>query len=72
MTQKTAILFNTKKTGYSVNQVLEEKSTLTVQELIDYLSDFDPNSPILFSNDDGYTFGELNDYTLDEIEIDNF
>ena len=72
MTQKTAILFNTKKTGYSVNQVLEEKSTLTVQELIDYLSDFDPNSPILFSNDDGYTFGELNDYTIDEIEIDNF
>ena len=72
MTQKTAILFNTKKTGYSVSQVLEEKSTLTVQELIDYLSDFDPNSPILFSNDDGYTFGELNDYTIDEIEIDNF
>ena len=67
----TAILLNTKRTGYSVNQILDNKYTLTVQELIDCLSDFDPDSPILFSNDNGYTFGELNDYTIDEIEIEN-
>ena len=72
MTAKKAILLNTKRTGYSIEQVLDQTSTLTVQEMIDYLSDFDPDSPIFFSNDNGYTFGELNDYTIDEIEIDNF
>lgn len=71
MTTKTAILLNTKRTGYSVNQILDNKHTLTVGELMDHLSDFDPDSPILFSNDNGYTFGELNHNTIDEVEIDN-
>lgn len=71
MTQKTAILLNTKRTGYSIKQVLDKTSTLTVQELIDYLSDFDPESPILFSNDNNYTFGEIKKYSFDEIEIEN-
>ena len=71
MTQKTALLLKTKRTGYSIKQVLDEKSTLTVQEMIDYLSDFDPELPILFSNDDNYTFGEMDDDSFQEIEIEN-
>lgn len=71
---KTAVLLHTKRTGYSIKQVLDKTSTLTVQELIDYLSDFDPESPILFSNDNNYTFGEIDEDSFDEIEIedDNF
>jgi hypothetical protein len=68
---KTAILLNTKRTGYSVKQVLDKKYTLTVQELISYLSDFDPESPVLFSNDNGYTFGEIDEESFDEVEIEN-
>ncbi len=66
---ETAVLLNTKRTGYSIKQVLD--NTVTVQELIDYLSDFDPESPILLSNDNGYTFGEIGMYSLDEVEIEN-
>ena len=68
---ETAILLYTKRTGYSIKQVLDKTSTLTVQELIDYLSDFDPESPILFSNDNNYTFGEIDEESFDEIEIEN-
>jgi len=68
----TAILLNTNRTGYTVKQVLDKTSTLTVGELIEYLSDFDPESPILFSNDDGYTFGEIREYSIDEVDIEDF
>lgn len=70
----TAILLNTRRTGYSVKQILDEKYTLTVGELMNYLSDYDPESPVLFSNDDGYTYGEIDDESLYEVEIeeDNF
>lgn len=68
---ETAILLNTKRTGYSIKQVLDSTSTLTVQELIDYLSDFDPETPILFSNDNNYTFGEIDYDSFEEIEIDD-
>ena len=72
--QKTAILLNTKRTGYTVNQILDNKYTLTVQELMDYLSDFDPESPVVFSNDNGYTYGEIDDESIYEVDIedDNF
>lgn len=66
-----AVLLHTRRTGYSVKQVLDKAYTLTVQELIDYLSDFDPESPVLFSNDNGYTFGEIDEDSFDEIEIEN-
>lgn len=68
--KETIILLNTTRTGYSIKQVLDKTSTLTVQELIDYLSDFDPESPILFSNDNGYMFGEIDEDSFEEIEIE--
>lgn len=71
MLQKTATLLKVKRTGYSIKQVLDNTSTLTVQELIDYLSDFDPDSPILFSSDNNYTFGEIDGDSIEEIEIEN-
>lgn len=67
----TAVLLNTRRTGYSIKQILDNKYTLTVQELMDYLSDFDPESPVVFSNDNGYTFGEIDGNSFDEVEIEN-
>ncbi len=65
----TVVLLHTRRTGYSIKEVLDETYTLTVQELISYLSDFDPESPVLFSNDNNYTFGEIEAGSFDEVEI---
>jgi len=62
----TVITLETKRTGYSIEQVVDR--TMTVGELIDYLSDFDEDSPIVFSNDGGYTFGEIDGDGFDEFE----
>lgn len=52
-----------KREGYSVKQC---GKTLTVGELIEFLQDFDEDTPIYFNNDNGYTYGSL---TEDDIEL---
>ena len=47
--------------GYAVDQI---RQTMTVGELIAFLSDFDEDMPIYTSQDNGYTYGG--------IEYDNF
>lgn len=54
--------YNPKQFGYS----------MTVDDLIDYLSGFDPNTRIYFRNDGGYTYGRITESEIsDEIEIDH-
>lgn len=57
------ITLETKSEGYAPDQC---GSTMTVGELIQYLSQFDENSKIYFSNDNGYTYGSLKDYQIQE------
>ena len=57
------ITLETKREGYSPEQC---GSTMTVGELIQYLSQFDEYSKIYFSNDNGYTYGSLRDYQIQE------
>lgn len=38
------------------------KNTCTVGEFIDMLSEFDADMPIMFRNDDGYTYGAIDEY----------
>ena len=58
------ITLETKREGYSPDQC---GSTMTVGELIQYLSQFDESSKIYFSNDNGYTYGSLKNY---QIQVD--
>lgn len=51
------ILLKTNRSGYSTEQI---EHTLTVGELIEVLKDFDEDTPVYFSNDNGYTYGGLN------------
>lgn len=46
-----------RRTGYTPEQC---GHTMTVGELIEYLSDFDEDTPIYLSNDNGYTYGSIN------------
>ena len=64
---KEVIFINTNRSGYSVDQIY---STLTVEELINYLSEFDPESKVYLRNDNGYTFGSISyeDIFSEEVE----
>lgn len=49
--------------GYGISQILE---TMTVGELINYLSQFDENAPIYLSHDGGYTYGAITQRRFEE------
>lgn len=55
-----------RRNGYGIDQCGE---TFTVSELIDFLSEFDEDTPIYLSNDGGYTFGNIDEYSF-ELEED--
>ena len=50
------ILIEGARTGYSPEQV---GTTLTVGELIEYLQDYDEDTPVMLCNDRGYTYGAI-------------
>lgn len=61
--KKNYLKLETHRNGYSVDQC---GRTLTVGELIDYLSQWDDETPIYYSNDNGYTYGSINFEDIDE------
>ena len=50
------LFINGNRDGYSPEQCDE---TMTVRELIDYLSDFDDDVLVMMRNDNGYTYGSI-------------
>lgn len=64
----TIITLETKRTGYSIDQVVDR--TMTVGELISALQEYDDDTLIVISNDNGYTFGEIDHNSIDEVEQD--
>ena len=54
---KEKVYIDAQRNAYSVEDIYQ---TMTVGELIHYLQEnFDENSPIYLSHDDGYTFGAI-------------
>jgi len=66
-----AIIINANREGYGTDQI---RNTMTVGELIDALSDFDPETPIMVGNDrqsyGWYTYGSITMRDLDIEETD--
>ena len=64
---KEVLFIEGKRNGYSVRQCGQ---TMTVGELIEFLSDYDEDTPIYLNNDNGYTFGSITeqDISLEEVE----
>lgn len=60
---KEYLTIETHRSGYSVEQC---GRTLNVGELIEYLSQWDDETPVYFSNDGGYTYGSMN---FDDINV---
>ena len=65
--KKEYIKIETHRSGYGVDQC---GRTLSVGELIDYLSQWDDETPVYFSNDNGYTYGSMNFDDIDSRTMD--
>lgn len=50
------LVYNTFREGYGLDQI---HRTMTVGELISFLSDYDEDTPVYLSFDNGYTYGGI-------------
>ena len=60
------LMIEGRREGYGPDQL---RKTMTVGELMDYLSQFDEETPVILSNDNGYTYGSI---TYDSFMDGNF
>ena len=65
---KDVLFLHTSRDEYSANEC--SKGTMTVGELIEELRRYDEDLPIMFCNDNGYTYGYISDSCLAEDEIE--
>lgn len=63
-----AIYIEAKREGYSPEQC---PKTMTVGELISFLSDYDEDTKIYLSHDRGYTYGSVTKWRINDEEYYN-
>lgn len=64
---KQAVFIEGNRDGYHPTQC---EHTMTVGDLIAFLQDFDEDARVFLRNDEGYTYGSINDYDINEGEYD--
>ena len=57
------LIYETFREGYGLDQI---RRTMTVGELISFLSDFDEDTPVYLSFDNGYTYGGITEGRFEE------
>lgn len=57
------LIYSTFREGYGTDQI---RKTMTVGELIAFLEDYDGDTPIYLSFDNGYTYGGISDDRFEE------
>ena len=57
------LIYSTFREGYGVDQI---SRTMTVGELISFLGDYDEDTPIYLSFDNGYTYGGIIEARFEE------
>lgn len=57
------LTYSTFREGYGTDQV---RKTMTVGELIAFLEDYDEDTPIYLSFDNGYTYGGITEGRFEE------
>lgn len=64
----TRVIISVAREAYGIRDI---KKTMTVGELIDFLQEnFEEDSPIYISHDNGYTYGSVSSNSFNEIEED--
>lgn len=64
---KDIVALRTNRDYYDVREAAEY--SLTVNELIDILSNYSGDAKVVFSNDNGYTYGVVSDNTVKNIRV---
>lgn len=59
----TALFIKGRRNGYGPDQC---GRTMTVGDLIEYLSQFDEDTKVYLKNDGGYTFGSIDERSFEE------
>ena len=67
---KPVILIEAKREGYTIEQAENEREAITVGELMQMLEDFDEDTKVYISNDNGYTYGSVTEYRIREDWVD--
>ena len=57
------LIYSTSREGYGIDQI---NRTMTVGELIDFLAQYDEDTPIYLSFDNGYTYGGITEERFEE------
>ena len=66
--EKYVVKIEAQREAYSIGDVMGR--TMTVRELIEQLEQFDDDTPVILSHDNGYTYGAIHYYDFDEIAYD--
>lgn len=61
------LIYNTFREGYGIDQI---RRTMTVGELISFLSDFDEDTPVYLSFDNGYTYGGITENCFENMDTE--
>ena len=64
---KKAIFIEGRRNGYAPEQC---GKTMTVAELINFLEQFDEDTEVYLNNDNGYTYGNIDEWSFEEAERD--
>ena len=67
---KPVIIIEAKREGYTIEQAENEREAITVGELMQMLEDFDEDTKVYISNDNGYTYGSVTEYRIREDWVD--
>ena len=65
-----ALIIEAKREGYTIEQAEDEREAITVGELMRLLEDFDEDTKVYISNDNGYTYGSVTEYRIREDWVD--
>lgn len=57
------LVYNTFREAYGLEDV---RRTMTVGELVAHLQEYDPDTPVCLSFDDGYTYGGITESRFEE------
>lgn len=62
-----ALFIEGRRNGYNPAQCGD---TMTVAQLMAYLEQFDEDTPVFLKHDNGYTYGNIDDYSFEEYDED--
>lgn len=65
---RNAVVFEAERKGYGIDQIAG--TAMTVGELISFLEDYDEDTLVVLSHDNGYTYGSLSSAMMGTAEED--